>query len=405
MPLTFFQARDSILGSVQPLDMEKIPLVEATGRALASDIRAGEPLPAFDNSAMDGFAVVAADCVTGATLPVAGYLTAGNEQLDRIEPGTAVRIMTGASIPSGTEAVIPFENCNDHGDSVTIQKPVKNGDNIRWAGEDIKSGDTVLSSGTLLRPSEISLLASLRQSTIPVTRKARVAILATGDELQDVDELRFKGGIVNSNSYALAAAIHEINATPLMLGIARDNRPALREKIEEGLQADALITSAGVSAGDKDMVRSILQELGAEEQFWKILLKPGHPTAFSLYGNKPVFSLPGNPVSTLLTYEELVRPALLKMMGHHNVLRTDHYAALTESISKKTGRTQLLRVIVEVDANGDLTARSAGNQNTGILKTSINAHGIAILDAETGYFDSGDKIPVHILGESMSSAG
>ena len=400
MPISFYQARQQILDTVPALAIETVPFLDAAGRAIAEVIVANQPLPAFNNSAMDGYAVHVEDCTPGTVLPVVGYLPAGETASGSVKQGTVVRVMTGAPIPAGADAVIPFEDCKEGEDQITILRLVKKGDHIRWAGEDIRPGDQIISAGTLLRPAEISLLASLRLATVSVHRRARVAILATGDELQEIDELSFRGGIVNSNSPALAAAVREIGAVPLLLGIARDNLTDLREKIKQGLQADVLITSAGVSAGDRDLVREVLEEFGMREIFWKIKIKPGHPTAFGMYNNTPVFSLPGNPVSTLLTFEEFVRPALLKMMGHHSVLRTLYRATLSEPLKKKPGRLQILRVALQINQEGEMIVRSAGDQNTGILRTLVNAQGIALLAAERDFFAAGEKIDVHLFGAS-----
>ena len=400
MPISFYEARQQILELVSTLDIEKVSLLEAAGRAVAENIVADQSLPAFDNSAMDGYAVRTADCDISNTLPVTGYLPAGEVSADAAEPETAVKIMTGAPLPQGADAVIPFENCKEEQNQITILQTVKKGDHIRWTGEDIRPGDLVIPAGTLLRPAEISLLASLRQATVPVHRRVRVAILASGDELQEIDELPFQGGVANSNSWALAAAIHEIGAIPVMLGIARDNLSDLRQKIEAGLKADALITSAGVSAGDHDHIREVLQQLHVEEVFWKLKIKPGHPTAFGMQGQTPVFSLPGNPVSTLLTFEEFVRPALLKMMGHHSVLKTLYRATLSEPIKKKKGRLQIFRVSVTLNQEGEMMASSAGDQNTGIQRSLVAAQGIALLEAERDFFAAGGKIDFHFLGAS-----
>jgi molybdopterin molybdotransferase len=402
MPISFYEARQRILDTVPTLEIEKVPLLDAAGRAVAENIMANQSLPAFDNSAMDGYAVRIADCSIGSVLPVTGYLPAGEVATDMVKPGTTVKIMTGAPLPQGTDAVIPLEKCKEEQNRITILQTVKKGDHIRWTGEDIRPGDLVIPAGTLLRPAEISLLASLRQATVPVHRRVRVAILASGDELQEIDELAFTGGVANSNSWALAAAIQEIGAIPVMLGIARDNLTDLRQKIEEGLQADVLITSAGVSAGDHDYVREVLEEFKVEEVFWKLKIKPGHPTAFGMQGHTPVFSLPGNPVSTLLTFEEFVRPALLKMMGHHSVLKTLHRATLSEPIKKKKGRLQILRVSVTLDQDGEMVVSSAGDQNTGIQNSLVAAQGIALLEAEREFFAAGEKIDIHFLGASTA---
>ncbi|MCK4502249.1 MAG: molybdopterin molybdotransferase MoeA [Desulfuromonadales bacterium] len=402
MPISFYEARQQILDTVPTLAIEKVSLFDAAGRAVAEDIVATQPLPAFNNSAMDGYAVRVADCAIGTILPVVGYLPAGKTSTTTGKPGTVVRVMTGAPIPSGADAVVPFEDCKEEANKITILRTVKKGGGSVRAGEDIRPGDKIIAAGTLLRPAEISLLASLRLGTILVHRRVRVAILATGDELQEIDELPFNGGIVDSNTSALAAAVQEVGAIPLLLGIARDNLTDLREKIKEGLQADVLITSAGVSAGDRDLVREVLEEFGIKEIFWKLRIKPGHPTAFGMDNDTPVFSLPGNPVATLLTFEEFVRPALLKMMGHNSVFKTLYRATLTEPIKKKKGRLQILRVSVRINQDGEMVVSSAGDQNTGILRTLVDAQGIALLADDRDFFAAGEKIDIHLLGASTA---
>lgn len=400
--LSYYQARDLIIESVQPLAIEKVSLLDAAGRAVAEDVIANQPLPLFDNSAMDGYAVRAEDCSSGTTLPLSGYVPAGGKLDCKVESGTAVKIMTGAPMPPGADAIVPFEETEDAPGEVTILGRVKKGDHIRWKGEDIKPGDRIIEAGTVLRPAEISLLASFGMSIVKVHRRVRVAILSTGDELQELDELRFEGGIINSNSWALAAAIRQIGAEPLMLGIARDNLESLRKKLSDGLQADVLITSAGVSAGDRDYVREVLEELGVEQKFWKVNIKPGKPTAFGMRGTTPVFSLPGNPVSTMITFEEFVRPALLKMMGHRTLLKPLFKAKLQKSVKKKYDRLQLMRVAVELNEEGEMIIASAGDQNTGILRTMIYAQGIALLAPDRDYYAAGDKLDVHLLGSATA---
>lgn len=398
MALSYHQARQQIIDNVEPLSIERVPLLDAFSRAVAEAVIARQPLPDFDNSAMDGYAVRVADCAPDQTLRLAGYQPAGEQRNCHVEQGTAVKIMTGASLPPGADAVVPFELTLEAAEQITLLSEVKLGDHIRRKGEDVQPGDRVIEAGTLLRPAEISLLASFGMSQVRVHRRVRVAILSTGDELQEIDELKFAGGIVNSNSWALAAAVSEIGGVPVMLGIARDNRDDLRTKVKEGLHADVLLTSAGVSAGDRDLVREVLEELGVEQQFWKINIKPGHPTAFSLKGTTPVFSLPGNPVSAMLTFEEFVRPALLKMMGHRCLYKPLFKARLREAFQKKPGRLQLLRVTVELNKTGELEIASAGDQNTGILSTMVHAQGIALLAEEKGHFATGEMVDIHLLG-------
>ena len=250
--------------------------------------------------------------------------------------------MTGAPIPPGCDAVVPVEETEESGDQVTNQGRSDGQVSISASGvKTSRNGETIIAAGTLIRPPEISMLASFGKAFVPVYRKARVAILSTGDELIELGEPLATGQIINSNALSLAAAVMEIGALPVILGIARDNPESHREKMLEGLKADALITSAGVSAGDRDLVRDMLAELGVEQLFWRVDIKPGGPTAFGMKDGKPVFSLPGNPVSTMVTFEEFVRPALLKMMGHKRVIKPFIKASSAEQGAEKAGEDQL----------------------------------------------------------------
>lgn len=393
---TFEVARSMILASVSPLGVERVDLLSALGRVVAEDVAAPWDMPYYDNSAMDGFAVRAEDCRAGGSLRVTGYIPAGGTVTPAIEPGCAVRIMTGAPIPPGCDAVVPVEETEEHDDAILLREGVKRPQHIRFRGEDVRSGDTVVSAGTIVHPPEISMLASFGKATVPVYRKARVAVLSTGDELIELGEQPVSGKIVNSNALSLAAAIREVGAEPAILGIARDTVESHREKMAEGLQADALVTSAGVSAGDRDLVRDCLAELGVRQLFWKVEIKPGGPFAFGVKEGKPVFSLPGNPVSTMVTFEELVRPALLRMMGHRRVIKPYVRATLRGEVRKKPGKVHFLRVRVEVE-NGAYWATSAGDQNTGILGTMLRANGIAVLPKEKTAFSPGEEVEVHLL--------
>lgn len=394
--LEYEEAREMILRRISPLGVERVPLDAAAGRSLAEEVRAPGDLPPWDNSAMDGYAVRSADCRGEAVLAIAGYQTAGGPGAGAVPPGGAVRIMTGSPIPPGCDAVVPFEDAEERDGSVRIPAPVRPRMHIRFRGEDVRAGERIILRGESLRPPEISLLASFGMARISVYRKPRVAILSTGDELVELGEASGGGKIVNSNSHALAAAVVEAGGEPVVLGIARDEREDLREKLSEGLAADALVTSAGVSAGDRDLVREVLAGLGVENVFWKVLVKPGGPTAFGVAGRRPVFSLPGNPVSSLITFEVFVRPALRKMTGAHRPVKTPVAATLAEAVEKKAGKTHFLRVMVESGAEGYI-ARTAGDQNTGILRTLVLANGIAILPRERTTFAAGEKVDVLLL--------
>lgn len=393
---TFEVARSMILSSVYPLGVERVELMAALGRVVAEDLAAPWDMPLYDNSAMDGFAVRAADCRLGGSLRVTGYIPAGGTVTPAIEPGCAVRIMTGAPIPPGCDAVIPVEETEPADGAILLRERVHRPQHIRFRGEDVRGGDTVVSVGTIIRPPEISMLASFGKAIVPVYRRARVAVLSTGDELIELGEQPASGKIINSNALSLAAAIREIGADPVVLGIARDSRESHREKMAEGLKADVLITSAGVSAGDRDLVRDSLAELEVRQLFWKVDIKPGGPVAFGLKEGKPVFSLPGNPVSTMITFEELVRPALLRMMGHRRVIKPYVRATLRTEVRKKAGKVHFLRVRIEVE-NGMNFAVPAGDQNTGILRTMLRANGIAVLPKEKTVFSPGEEVAVHLL--------
>jgi molybdopterin molybdotransferase len=401
MALSFDDARSLILESASPLGVERVPLLDAFGRVLADGVLAPWDMPRWNNSAMDGYAVRAADCATlGTELTIAGYLPAGARANGvSVPPRGAVKIMTGAPIPANCDAVIPVEETAGEGERIRILASVKAGDHIRWQGEDVKRGEVIMPAGTVLRPAEISMLASFGQVFAAVHRRPRVAILSTGDELVELGELCGEGQIINSNSLSLAAAVKEAGGEAILLGIARDDRESLLPLLREGLKADVLITSAGVSAGDRDFVREVLAELGVHQHFWKIDIKPGRPTAFGVWGETLVFALPGNPVSTMVTFEMFVRPALRRLLGYQRVIQPTVRAKLNEAVRKKPGRTQFLRVQVRQDGE-TLIASSSGDQNTGILRTMVRANAIAILRGEAGQLPAGSSVELHLLDPS-----
>jgi molybdopterin molybdotransferase len=394
---TFEEARRIILDHVTPLGVERVELLASLGRVLAEDMNAPWDMPLYDNSAMDGFAVRAVDCgEEAAPLQITGYIPAGGSVSGPILAGCAIRIMTGAPIPHNCDAVVPVEETEEADGMVSIKSAVRQLQHIRFRGEDVANGDTFLTAGTVVQSPEISMLASFGKAIVPVYRKARIAVLSTGDELIELGEPPEPGRIINSNALSLAAAIRETGAEPVIIGIARDNRESHREKMLEGLKADALITSAGVSAGDKDFVRDVLAELGVQQIFWKVDIKPGGPTAFGVKDATPVFSLPGNPVSTMVTFEEFVKPALLRMMGHRRVIKPYVKAVLKEEARKKPGKVHFLRVRIEVE-DGRYWATTSGDQNTGILRTMVRANAIAVLPKDRTVVAAGEEVDVHLL--------
>lgn len=396
---SFEEARGIILAHVKPLGEETVPLLEALGRTISRDIAAPWDMPQYDNSAMDGFAVRAANCATlPATLRVTGFLPAGGNDLPEVGPDCAVRIMTGAPIPSGCNAVIPVEETELDGDRLIVTQKVLLRQHIRARGADVAAGARIVAAGTRIRPSEIGMLAAMGQALVPVQRKARVAILSTGDELIELGESPALGRVINSNALSLAAAVREAGGEPVLIGIARDEAESLREKLLEGFACDALITSAGVSAGDRDLVRDVMFELGATEHFWKIGMKPGGPTSFSTWNGKPVFSLPGNPVSTMVTFELLVKPALLRMMGQRKVIRPFVKGILAEDAHKKPGKVHFIRVTVK-QRHGRHVAYCAGDQHTGMLSTMTRCDALAALPVDATFLPAGSEVDLALLRE------
>lgn len=393
---SFEEARKLILEQVVQLGAEILPSVEAVGRVLAVDVSAPWDFPLWDNSAMDGYAVRAQEVTGAVALKLCGYLAAGEPGAEPLVPGTVARILTGAPLPPGADAVVPQEDTEERNGMVLFRQPIKMGANVRRQGEDMRTGEIILRAGTILGAPEVSALASCSRLSIPVIRQPRVAILSTGDELVEPGEPLSPGKIYNSNAMAVAAAVRLAGAEPTILEIARDEHDALRRLLSEGLQADVLVTSAGVSMGDRDLVRQILQELAVQQVFWKVDIKPGRPTAFGRRGATLVFSLPGNPVSTLLSFEEFVRPALLRMMGHRKVFRPLVRATLQDEIRARPGRVTFTRVRLERRREA-LLAWSAGKQETGILKTMLQADGIAVLPADGNPAAPGTTVDVQVI--------
>jgi len=390
-------ARTLILDQVAVLPAETVPVLSAVGRVLAEEVVMPWDMPRWDNSAMDGYAVRSADCAGPARLRVTGFLPAGGLPQGAVGPGEAVKIMTGAPMPPGADAVVPVEQTVEEDGVVRLADGVRWGAHVRRRGEDLHAGEVALPAGTLVGPGEVSLLASAARLEVRVIRRARVAILSTGDELVAAGAPCGPGQVHDSNGLAIAAAVLMAGGEPVALGIARDDRAALRNLLERGLAADALVTSAGVSMGDRDLVKEILAELSVRQIFWKVDIKPGRPTAFAVRGTTPVFSLPGNPVATLLTFEQFVRPALRKMMGHRQPIRPLRPAFLQEAHAMSPGRVSLVRVRLSRRDDGALLASLSGNQATGILKSILRADGIACIPAGQGRLEAGHPVGVQVI--------
>jgi molybdopterin molybdotransferase len=377
------EAREIIVSRMAELDREAIPITKALGRVLAADVESTITHPAWDNSAMDGFAVQSRDVVRASrespvVLRVVEEVPAGAFPTRSIRPREAVRVMTGAPVPGGADGVIRIEHTEPGAEPGTV-RVLDGGDagrNIRRAGEDLKVGARPLTAGTLLRPAEIGVLAMLGQPTVPVYREPRVGILSTGNELADFDELaKVHAGkrIMNSNSYALAAQVDEVRAEAVPLGIARDEPESLRQRLAAARDCDALITSAGLAVGDHDYVRDVLDELGMELLFFRVKMRPGSPFAFGLLSGMPVFALPGNPVSAMVTFEVLVRPALRKMQGLARYDRPTRRVFLAEPVTTKGPLTHFYRAQLEQRDDGGWSARLTGPQGSGILTSMAEA--------------------------------
>ena len=393
----FTKTLQVILDAVPRLGVERVALPSALGRVLAEDVAAPWDMPHFDHAARDGFALRTADCPhPGTTLQITGFVPAGASLVTTVRSGCAVRILTGAPLPQGCDAVVPAEETVTAGGRVTIRTPVRPRQHIRFRGEEVAGGELLLAAGTVIQSPEIGALASCGKAVVPVYQKARVAVLCSGDELVELGETPPPGRIVNSNAHYLAAALRESGAEPVILSIARDRRESLREQLRAGLQADVLLTAAGVAAGERDLVRSVLAELGVRQLLWKQAIERGGPKAFGMKGRTPVLSLPGNPGSALVVFEEIVRPALLKMMGHRRVLRPNLKATLAQEVRKKPGRVHCLAV--RLQREGDrYVAITAGNHRNCRLPDLLGANAIALLPEEPSLVAAGEEVEVHLL--------
>ena len=395
------EALKAILKDIEVLDPEIVKLTDSLGRVLSGDVYSDYDIPAFDNSAMDGYALTSSDtrpAIKGraVTLKVTGDLKAGDVPVKTLRPGQAIRIMTGAPIPKGADSVIMVEDTSSEGEDVDIFKEVKPGENIRRAGEDIRKGELVIKKGTPLKPAHIGMLASLGISKIRVTRKPKIAILATGDELVDIDKKLEYGKLHSSNTYSLYSQVLNCGALPKNLGIAKDKVNELKAKIKKGLDCDLILTSGGVSVGDYDLVKSVLAEMGADIRFWKVAMRPGKPLVFGRIRGIPVFGLPGNPVSSMVSFEVFVRPAILKMLGQKEGHPNEIDAVLEEAIGKKKGLKYFLRAMTR-RKDGIYVTRTTGAQGSGILKSMALANSLIILPEEKERVARGRKVTVWFL--------
>ena len=406
--LSVEEALERILSAFRPLEPERVPILEALGRVLAEDIYADEDIPPRANSSMDGYAVLSAD-TAGASrgvpvrLRVVGELAAGYVTDTEVTPGTAIRIMTGAPIPPGADAVVRVEDTEAEGEWVDVFAGAEVGQYVRPAGEDVRQGELVLQRGTLVRPQEVGMLATLGHKEVLVVRRPRVAILATGDEVAEIDAPLAPGKIRNANSHSNAAQVVKCGGIPIMLGIARDRTQELTERIRAGLArgVDLFLTSGGVSVGDFDMVKGVLAAEG-EINFWRVRMKPGKPLAFGRIGAVPVLGLPGNPVSVMVSFEMFVRPAILKMLGLTDWERPTVEATLVDEVKHKDNRRHYLRVRLEKgkekeEHEGEYRAYLTGEQGSGVLSSMVKANALAIIPEDWTHAPAGARVRVMTL--------
>ena len=393
--LTVDEALGRILARVAPLEAVEGPLLAAIGSVLARDAIADRDVPSFRNSAMDGYAVRGGDVQAGeARLRVIGSISAGVMPERAVGPGEAMRIMTGAPMPEGADTVVRVEDTDNGIDAVTITRATPVGTAVRNAGEDLRRGQKVIAAGTVLRAGEIGVLASLGYERVTTIRRPNVAIVSTGDELVDIGEVPGPGQIRDANRYSLTAAVRAAHCAAFELGIARDDPDDVKHSLGNAAFGDVIVTSGGVSVGDHDHVKPVVDSMGSMD-FWSIAIRPGRPLAFgelhTKRGSVPIFGLPGNPVSALLTFELFVRPALLKMAGHTKLDRPRAKAKLLDRLEKPTGLRTFARGIYDREAG---TVRSTGPQGSGILSSMALANCLIEIAEGKAVAERGEMVDV-----------
>jgi molybdopterin molybdotransferase len=407
-PLAAAEAARRILDDVRRQPALRVPLDDALGSVLAEDAVSPLDIPAWTNSAMDGYAARGED-VRGASaerpvrLRVVEQLPAGSFPTRALGPGEVARIFTGAPLPEGADTVVRQEDTDQGAETVTIVRDRDVGVNIRRVGEDIRRGTTVLTAGTVLEPAPLGVLASLAVAQPLVYRRPRVAILGSGDEIVDVDqpeEILSGRKIASSNTHTLVALVRQAGGEPVNLGIARDTPESLRAHLRRALDSDLLITTAGISVGEHDFVRSVLEELGAEQRFWKLRMRPGAPVGFGLLRGIPWIGLPGNPVSTMVTFELFVRPAIRKMCGHALPFRRAVPVRMAEPVSLKPKLQHFLRGIVRETAGGP-EARLTGPQGSGILTSMVLANALLVIPEGQFETPAGAVVPAIRLDDPV----
>ena len=396
------EALDTVIGAVRPLPAEEVPLLEALGRAVATEIVSLEAVPSFDNSAMDGYAVRGAELEAGRReFRVVVDIPAGRWVGEQIGAGEAAKIMTGAPLPPGVDTVVQVEYTEQHGEMLVVKEPVQPGANVRRAAEDVAVGDVLFPRGACLGPAEIGLLASVSCDNVAVARRPRVAILATGSELRLPGQPLGPGQIRNSNSFTAYGQVLAAGGEPVLLGIARDDLDETRRLLADALEHDVVITSGGVSVGEFDFVKQVQDELGVERRFWGVATKPGKPLAFGTRGDTLVFGVPGNPVAAMVSFEMYVRPALLALQGRQDLYRPYVFAAAEEPVMRSRGRTEARRCRLLHRGRG-WGFTTTGPQGSGILRSMALADGLAFVPPEDPGAAPGAELMVMMLEGSAA---
>lgn len=398
--LSVQEALDRILRHVPPVATERVPLGQALGRVLAETVVSAIDLPTWDNSAMDGFAVRTADLP--GRLRVLETVAAGAVPQFTVEKGTATRIMTGAPMPAGADAVVMVEDSEVEGEEVSFRHAPREGQHIRRKGSDLRAGTEVLQPGTVLGAGALGLAAAVGVPSLRVVVRPRVGILSTGDEVVETGYPLAPGQIWSSNSRSLAALVEQAGAIPVDLGIVRDDPAALRAAFREGLRCDILLSTGGVSVGDFDFVKEVLEELGVVMDFWKVWMKPGKPLAFGSIGSRPIFGLPGNPVSCMVNFLQFVRPMIRKMMGDPNPFLPVLRARLEAPIKRRPDRPELLRVALRHDGEHLWARAVGGHQGSGNLAAMAEAQGLILADSGETLLE--DRVWVQVFDNSFLCA-
>lgn len=396
--LTVEEALEAILSRVSVLGTERVDVLASLGRVLAEPIVSRRVIPPWANSSMDGYALRAEDARAGVTLSVVGRVEAGAIPSRTVGRGEAMRIFTGAPLPPGADSVVPQEDVQATNGSVRLSGAVARAAYVRPAGEDVRVGDRVLEAGITLSAAEVGLLATLGHAQVSVYRRPRVAILSTGNELADLGTEPGPGQIPNTNTYSLMAQVVETGGEPISLGVAPDRLEAIEELVRRAKDADVILSSAGVSVGELDLVREAFTRAGAELHLWQVSMRPGKPITFGSLGGRAVFGLPGNPVSAMVTFELFVRPALLKMSGRARLTRPRLRARALAPIPNPGSRRGYLRVQLETAADGTLGARLTGEQGSAILRSMVAAGGLAVIQPDSTVAP-GEPVEVIVLRE------